>query len=143
MSIGSYATARLWPSTQLNLEKYSHGRICHVATSQHTRVYGRLREPTRGAQHLPKLFVANMPSSASDSLLKEWIESHGFGVESAQVIRDRGSGVSRGFGFVILKEEGKLKDAITQLNGKQMGERMITVSEAIPLPSRHQEDRRD
>ena len=74
---------------------------------------------------MPKLFVGNIPH-----------ESQGFQVESAQIIRDRSTGQSRGFGFVVLNEEWKLKDAINALNGQRMGGRVLTVNEALPQSPR-------
>ncbi len=54
---------------------------------------------------MPKLFIGNIPHASSDTELQEWVESQGFQVESAQIIRDRSTGQSRGFGFVVLNEE--------------------------------------
>jgi RNA recognition motif-containing protein len=85
---------------------------------------------------MPKLFVGNIPHTSSDDELQQWVESQGFNVESAQVIRDRATGQSRGFGFVVLPEQSNMKDAITALNGKRMGSRVITVNEAFPQVSR-------
>jgi cold-inducible RNA-binding protein len=81
---------------------------------------------------MPKLFVGNIPHASSDVELQQWVEAQGFQVESAQIIRDRSTGQSRGFGFVVLNEEWKLKDAITALNGQRMGGRVLTVNEALP-----------
>jgi RNA recognition motif-containing protein len=85
---------------------------------------------------MPKLFVGNIPHTSSDGELQEWVESQGFNVESAQVIRDRSSGQSRGFGFVVLDENSNIKEAIAALNGKRMGSRVVTVNEAFPQVSR-------
>ena len=84
---------------------------------------------------MPKLFVGNIPHASSDTELQQWVEAHGFHVESAQIIRDRSTGQSRGFGFVVLNEEWKLKDAIAALNGQRMGGRVLTVNEALPQRS--------
>jgi cold-inducible RNA-binding protein len=81
---------------------------------------------------MPKLFVGNIPHASSDQELQQWVETQGFQVESAQIIRDRSTGQSRGFGFVVLNEEWKLKEAITALNGQRMGGRVLTVNEALP-----------
>ena len=81
---------------------------------------------------MPKLFVGNIPHASSDQELQQWVEAQGFQVESAQIIRDRSTGQSRGFGFVVLNEEWKLKDAISALNGQRMGGRVLTVNEALP-----------
>jgi len=86
---------------------------------------------------MPKLFVGNIPHGSSETELQEWVEQQGFHVESAQIIRDRSTGQSRGFGFVILNEEWKIKDAISVLNGKNMGGRALTVNEAVPQAPRN------
>src|SRR3989442_13439554 len=85
---------------------------------------------------MPKLFVGNIPHASSDMELQQWVESQGFQVESAQIIRDRSTGQSRGFGFVVLNEEWKLKDAINALNAQRMSGRVLTVNEALPQTPR-------
>ena len=76
---------------------------------------------------MPKLFIGNIPHASSDAELQEWVEGQGFHVESAQIIRDRSTGQSRGFGFVVLNEEWKMKDAINALNGQRMGGRVLKI----------------
>ena len=85
---------------------------------------------------MSKLFVGNIPHASSDAELQEWVESQGFHVESAQIIRDRSTGLSRGFGFVVIHEDRKIKEAIAALNGRRMGGRILTVNEALPYVSR-------
>jgi RNA recognition motif-containing protein len=85
---------------------------------------------------MPKIFVGNIPHASSDMELQQWVESQGFQVESAQIIRDRSTGQSRGFGFVVLTEEWNVKDAIAALNGQRLGGRIITVNEAVPQTPR-------
>jgi len=85
---------------------------------------------------MPRLFVGNIPHAASDVELKEWVEEQGFQVESAQIIRDRSTGQSRGFGFVVVGDDSKMKDAISALNGQRMGGRVLTVNEALPQAPR-------
>ena len=80
-----------------------------------------------------RIFVGNIPHAASESELQEWIEAYGFVVESAEIMRDRSTGQPRGFGFVSLREAGKVKQAIAELNGKRMNGRILTVNEAVPL----------
>ena len=91
---------------------------------------------------MSKLFIGNIPHEASDSVLREWVQSQGFKVESAQVIRDSVTGRSRGFGFVRLQEGWRLKEAIAQLNGKRMEHRILTVNEAVPLVSNNKGNQR-
>jgi RNA recognition motif-containing protein len=85
---------------------------------------------------MTKLFVGNVPHASTDVELQEWVESQGFQVESAQIIRDRSTGQSRGFGFIVLNDGLKIKEAISALNGQRMGGRVLTVNEALPQPSR-------
>jgi cold-inducible RNA-binding protein len=84
---------------------------------------------------MPRIFVSNIPHASTDVELQEWVEAQGFQVESAQIIRDRSTGQSRGFGFVVLNDGLKLKEAISALNGQRMGGRVLTVNEALPQPS--------
>ena len=85
---------------------------------------------------MPKLFVGNIPHASSDADLLQWVESQGFQVESAQIIRDKATGQSRGFGFVALNEGAKVREAITALNGQRLGSRVLTVNEALPQSPR-------
>jgi RNA recognition motif-containing protein len=83
-----------------------------------------------------KLFIGNIPHSSSEQELQGWVEAGGFKVESAEIIRDRSTLHSRGFAFVILKEEFKASEAIAALNGQRMGGRILTVNYATPLSPR-------
>jgi cold-inducible RNA-binding protein len=85
---------------------------------------------------MQKLFVGNIPHGSSDVDLQQWVESHGFRVESAELIYDRSTGKPRGFGFVHLTDEGELQKAITMLNGRRMEGRTLTVNKAVPLIAR-------
>ena len=85
---------------------------------------------------MSKLFIGNIPHASSDTELQQWVESQGYPVESAQIIRDRSTGQSRGFGFVLLNEDWRMKEAITALNGQRMGGRVLTVNEALPQTPR-------
>jgi RNA recognition motif-containing protein len=81
---------------------------------------------------MEKLFIGNVPHTSSDAELKSWVEAHGFLAESAEIIRDRSTGQSRGFGFVVLSDAQQLKNAIAALNGQRMRNRIITVNHAVP-----------
>jgi len=87
---------------------------------------------------MPKLFVGNIPHASSDGELQQWVESQGVQVESVQIIRDRSTGQSRGFGFVELPESAKVQEAIASLNGQRMGGRVLTVNEAVPQSPRNE-----
>jgi RNA recognition motif-containing protein len=82
---------------------------------------------------MSRLFVGNLPHAASETDLQQWVEANGFVVESVQIILDRLTGASRGFGFVTIKEEGTIEMAITALNGKKMRGRILTVNQAFPV----------
>ena len=85
---------------------------------------------------MSKIFVGNIPHASLDAELQQWVESQGFKVEAVQIIRDRSTGQSRGFAFVVLHEQAKIKDAIAALNGQRMGGRVLTVNEALPIAPR-------
>lgn len=78
-----------------------------------------------------KLFVGNLPFNASDSDLNELFGPFGT-IESAQVIQDKISGRSKGFGFVEMASDDEAKAAIAGLNGKDFKGRPLTVNEAKP-----------
>jgi RNA recognition motif-containing protein len=79
-----------------------------------------------------KLFVGNLPHSATDATLSEFVTNAGFQVASAQVVRDKMTGTPRGFGFVELGEGEDLQRAIAGLNGQSLDGRPLTVNEARP-----------
>ena len=78
-----------------------------------------------------KLYVGNIGYGVTDSDLSKMFEAHGT-VESAQVIMDRDTGRSKGFGFVEMKTEQEAQTAITALNGQDAGGRALKVNEAKP-----------
>src|SRR5215831_14403426 len=82
---------------------------------------------------MPRLFIGNIPHASTNVELQQWVESRGFPVESAEVIYDRGTGKSRGFGFVTLAGEVAAHAAISVMNGRRMDGRILTVNEATPL----------
>jgi len=79
-----------------------------------------------------KLFVGNLPHSATDASLSEFVTSAGYQVASAVVIRDKMTGTPRGFGFVELGEGEDATRAIAGLNGQSLEGRPLTVNEARP-----------
>src|SRR5258708_3584671 len=82
-----------------------------------------------------KLYVGNLGYSVTDSDLAKMFEAHGT-VESAQVIIDRDTGRSKGFGFVEMKTDQEAQAAIAALNGQDSGGRALTVNEARPREER-------
>jgi len=78
-----------------------------------------------------KLYVGNLAYSVGDSELQQIFEAHG-SVQSAQVIMDRDTGRSKGFGFVEMGSDQEAQAAISALNGKEVEGRALTVNEARP-----------
>lgn len=76
-----------------------------------------------------KLFVGNLSWDTTDDSLRDFFASYG-NVLSAQVIKDRNTGRSRGFGFVEFDSPEAAGKAIEELNGKELDGREINVNEA-------------
>ena len=82
-----------------------------------------------------KLYVGNLSYSVTDASLEQMFAAHGQ-VKSAQVIMDRDTGRSKGFGFVEMSNDQEAQAAITALNGQQVEGRSLTVNEARPREER-------
>lgn len=82
-----------------------------------------------------KLFVGGLPFATTSEELEKLFADAGT-VESANVITDRMTGRSRGFGFVEMSSDEEAKEAIKKLNGNKVGDRDIIVSEAKPREER-------
>ena len=82
-----------------------------------------------------KLYVGNMGYDVSSSELEQLFAPHGT-VQSAEVINDRTTGRSKGFGFVEMSSDQEAQAAIAALNGKDHGGRALTVNEAKPREPR-------
>ena len=82
-----------------------------------------------------KLYVGNLTYGVTDSDLQRMFEAHGT-VQSAQVILDRDTGRSKGFGFVEMDSGEQAQAAITALNGREVDGRALTVNEARPREDR-------
>jgi cold-inducible RNA-binding protein len=82
-----------------------------------------------------KLYVGNLSYETGDSDLLALFGAHGT-VQSAQVIMDRDTGRSKGFGFVEMGSDSEAQAAIQALNGKEHGGRSLTVNEARPREDR-------
>ncbi|MBF0106643.1 MAG: RNA-binding protein [Deltaproteobacteria bacterium] len=85
-----------------------------------------------------KLYVGNLPYSIDDAQLEQMAAPYGE-VVSAQVIKDKFSGRSKGFGFIEMAKDDEALKAIEELNNKDMGGRNITVNEARPMQKRERE----
>ena len=82
-----------------------------------------------------KLYVGNMGYDVSSSDLEQLFTAHG-AVQSAEVINDRDTNRSKGFGFVEMGSDQEAQAAIAALNGKDHGGRALTVNEAKPRAPR-------
>lgn len=82
-----------------------------------------------------KLYVGNLSFDTTSSDVEKLFTEHG-AVASAEVISDRNTGRSKGFGFVEMESNSEADAAIAALNGQQFGGRALTVNEARPRAPR-------
>jgi len=83
-----------------------------------------------------KLYVGNLVYNVDSGGLEKMFAAHGT-VASAQVITDRETGRSKGFGFVEMGSDQEAQAAIAALAGKSLDGRNLTVNEARPLENRN------
>ena len=81
-----------------------------------------------------KLYIGNLPWKVDDNGLKEMFAA--YNVEEANVISDKFSGRSKGFGFVTIADDEAANKAISEMNDKEIEGRAIKVSEAKPMVPR-------
>jgi RNA recognition motif-containing protein len=98
---------------------------------QQARVPARVKEILVGK----KLYVGNLPYSVTESALRELFAQAGE-VSTVSIITDRDTGRVKGFAFVEMASDEAAQKAISQINGKVMDERTITVAEARPQAPR-------
>ena len=82
-----------------------------------------------------RLYVGNLSYDVDSSELEKLLSEHGT-VESAEVVSDRMTGQSKGFGFVEMGSDEQAQAAIEALNGQEHGGRALTVNEARPREPR-------
>ncbi len=82
-----------------------------------------------------KIYVGNLSYSTSEDDLRQAFGQFGT-VDSADIITDRGTGRSKGFGFVEMSNDDEAKAAIEGLNGKETDGRNLNVNEARPRTDR-------
>ena len=82
-----------------------------------------------------KIYAGNLSYDVTDATLQSLFAPHGT-VQSAQVIMDRDSGRSKGFGFVEMGTDAEAQAAIAALNGQDNNGRALTVNEARPREDR-------
>ncbi len=81
------------------------------------------------------IYVGNLSFDTAETDLEQLFGQHGE-VEDVQIIADRDTGRSRGFGFVKMRDDNAGRTAIEQLNGSDLGGRNIIVNEAKPRAER-------
>jgi|SRR6516164_1995825 len=86
-----------------------------------------------------RIFVANIAFTTTEEELSQLFESYGI-VDRAQIMTDRDTGRSRGFGFVEMPDATEAQAAIDGLHGTSLGGRMLTVNEARPREERRSRD---
>ena len=82
-----------------------------------------------------KLYVGNLSYDVSSSDLEALLSPHGT-VQSAEVIMDRDTGRSKGFGFVEMGSDAEAQTAISAMDGQEQGGRALKVNEAKPREPR-------
>lgn len=123
--IGSIAL--IWSPVEPGLVLRFGGRVYQTATSD------RLASERSRSTYV-NIYVGNLPFSYDSQQLEDLFSEYGE-VSSAQVILDRDTGRSRGFGFVELPDDAARK-AIEELDGSDLDGRSLTVNEAKPRSDR-------
>lgn len=77
------------------------------------------------------IYVGNLDYKVSENEIEKAFSEYGE-VDSVNIITDKYSGRSKGFGFVVMEDEEEAKNAINGLNGKTLGSRELVVNEARP-----------
>ena len=85
---------------------------------------------------MKKLYIGNLPFSATDDQLHEWFSQIGVTPSGVNLIRDRFTGQSRGFAFVEVSNDEDADRAINSLNVQNFGGRNLVVNEARPQAER-------
>ena len=85
---------------------------------------------------MKKLYIGNLPFSATEDQLQEWFSQIGVSPSSVNLIRDRFTGQSRGFAFVEINSDDEADRAVNSMNGQNFGGRNLVVNEARPQTER-------
>jgi len=96
-----------------------------------------------------KLYVGNLPYSASETDIETWLTEKGITADTISLVRDRFSGDSRGFAFVEINDASEAESMIVNCHGKDFQGRSLVVNEARPkmppvsagFPSEHEQRR--
>jgi RNA recognition motif-containing protein len=89
-----------------------------------------------------KIYVGNLEFSLTEDELKKFFEDNGINSKAVDIIKDKYSGRSRGFGFVEVETEEEIQKAIEVLDGKDLKGRALKVSKAREQKERFNRDRR-
>ena len=81
------------------------------------------------------IYVGNLSRELTENELKDAFAAYG-AVDSAKIITDKFTGISRGFGFVEMPDDAEAQNAIGELNGKELKGRTIIVNKARPKTER-------
>lgn len=81
---------------------------------------------------MKNLYVGNLPFQSTEDDLRDWFANAGITTNSVQIIRDKFSGNSRGFGFAEILDDAEADRAVEMLNGKDFQGRALVVNEARP-----------
>src|ERR1700739_2061439 len=92
--------------------------------------------PGRRSGQVKKLYIGNLPFSATEDQLHEWFSQIGVTPSGVNLIRDRFTGQSRGFAFVEVNSDDDADRAVNSLNGQNFGGRNLVVNEARPQAER-------
>jgi cold-inducible RNA-binding protein len=103
-------------------------------STQHTKETGHERRAHRRLGMARKLYVGNLSFDVNSGDLEQLFASHGT-VDSANVITDRSTGQSKGFGFVEMTSDAEAEAAIAALDGTDFSGRTLKVNEARPRPA--------
>jgi cold-inducible RNA-binding protein len=85
---------------------------------------------------MTKLFVGNLPYSATEADLTNFFAQAGVTVDSVNMMRDRFTGEARGFGFVEINDDAQATHAVEACNGHDLMGRALVVNEARPMTPR-------
>src|SRR5229473_7339767 len=98
-----------------------------------SRLFGALRDSNSGSGRrsgqVKKLYIGNLPFSATEDQLHEWFSQIGVTPSGVNLIRDRFTGQSRGFAFVEVNSDDDADKAVNSLNGQNFGGRNLVVNE--------------
>ena len=81
---------------------------------------------------MKNLYVGNLAFQATEDELRDWFANAGVTTSTVQIIRDKFSGNSRGFGFAEIADDAEAARAVEMLNGKDFQGRALIVNEARP-----------